>query len=443
MENIVNTAMASPNFGDVISEMFSEEKLKESWVLLDATPQPHITDFNIKQMTVALRQLGADAGILKLYTNGKDEDPNVIYETIRQKQPKNIVWSGPGGWRYWNVLKLYQGTKINLWFDDPVMRIDSHQIEHQVREGAATVSFFCWDNYWSDKFITEYGIMAQNIHLAALESEYYTSTISLTDDLVFIGNLHSSHDIAVSKANLPPIFQKVATECEYYIKNDKRIASWDVIIDRVLDLWPKGDQQLFKDICEKNSTHLMNLRWFVWVLSKNEVRVRMLKKATARHPVRMFCEMKQLHHANKAEIQALVGCHDKRLIIQETSQYKSEELCQLYHYGILNLQAVDPQSMNTGIPYRVFQCAAAGKALLTDYRNQWNTAFEPDKEILFYDLEESQFNQPYTLFEDKLEWCLSNKEAIKEIGMAARRRFEKDHTWKKRIEFINKVTATP
>jgi spore maturation protein CgeB len=112
----------------------------------------------------------------------------------------------------------------------------------------------------------------------------------------------------------------------------------------------------------------------------------------------------------------------------DTSDFKASDLGQLYHAGVVQIQATDPQSVLGGIPYRVFQTAASGKALITDLKSELVECFEPETEILGY--------RSMQEFTSQLSKALKNPTHLAEIGRAAHQRFEKEHTWSHRLATI-------
>lgn len=406
-----------------------EPKFGKEYLLLDGATYPGTSDFTLNQIGQELAFQGKEVGIVPLCMGGKEMPYEEFKKIMDTNDPSYIIWNGAAAWRFWPILKDYNlSNRISLWYDDPFMPSEYFGVDSEISKSAMFTNIFCWDDHWCNMMQSKWGANAEPTHLAASPREYYTSDIHLTEDLVFIGNLHSYHEIERVKHSLPRIYRKVADEAEKYIKNFGIIPDWMRLINMIVNSWSDGTKTLWIDLCHRNREHLRSLRWFVWALSKNEVRIRMLKKAIKIHPVRMFCETRQLNHASIEEIQHMIGDYSrKNLMIFDTSDYRSHELCQLYHYGMLHLEATDPQSVTTGIPYRVFQCAASGRPLLTDFKLGWENQFEPGKEILFYGEEN---------FEETLEKTIKEKDKLHDVGKYASERFLKDHTWAKRLEQI-------
>ena len=408
------------------------------WVLLQAAPSVNAQDFTLKQIGLELRSQEIPFAICNvLDKQGNDRLPKTVFDEIASFMPTHIIWNGALTWRYWDVIKKFTAAKkIALFFDDPFTPSERLGVVPAIQEGAlAGVSIYCWDTYWSAEMLHNWGIAPQQINLAALSNEYYKADYTLTDDLVFIGNLHSNLELSRSAEALPKIFADCYKEALGVIKTRISLPCASKMIREIVDSWADGKKRLWQDLIKRNGSHLHSLKWNVWAKSKNEVRERMLRTVVRKGlPLRIFCETKQLHHMGVDEYRYVIGDFDHKVKLHDSSMYPSHELGQLYHYGKLHLQATDPQSMWTGIPYRAFQCAASARPLLTDIKPEWNTAFEYETEII-----------PYSDggFEEKLEEVISRPiDYFRDIGENAYRKFNLSHTWKHRLSQFTQEDKT-
>jgi hypothetical protein len=170
------------------------------------------------------------------------------------------------------------------------------------------------------------------------------------------------------------------------------------------------------------------LRWCVWALLKNSFRKQVLREVLKKHPVTMYCDTKQLNHASEIEIGSVLPDVISNLTVVNTSDWSVEMLRQIPKFGDIQLQATDPQSVHSGIPYRVFQSAASGRCLLTDGKPGLNAAFSKDLEYYGYDNAKDVCESIYMM--------RAFSGTTKLIGEAAHQRFLKEHTWEHRlIEF--------
>lgn len=427
--DLSNIANATQNFGDFVR---SEHK---TWMLLDCAPSRNSFSFTLQQIAKALNAQKIEPVFVNLAKDGVPLDPKALRNILKRDNPDYILWDGCGAYRHWDVIKESKSKKINTIFDDPVMRSEGFGVVKQMIDAHNHgVNFFCWDPYWADVMMLDWGIIAHPIELAALPDEYYPSTIRLSDDVVFIGHLHSPRDIDHKITIMNRMFQKVAKDIQNQLPKFKygSIKSWDLLIEDMVDSYSAGDKQLFHDTSYTQPNDLYTLRNLVWMMSKNENRIRILKRALKVHDVSMFCEMSILDHCSEHEVRSLLGEWGPRLTMFSTTGAHMKHLGQCYHYGKIHIQATDPQSVYAGIPYRVYQTAGAGRPLLTDYKRDWNKSFTYGTDFETYESEDE--------FENKLSLLLKEEDKLKYLGDNIRLRFDTQHTWKHRLSSITDST---
>lgn len=87
----------------------------------------------------------------------------------------------------------------------------------------------------------------------------------------------------------------------------------------------------------------------------------------------------------------------------------------------------------TNIKVGIFEAAATGRLIMTEYFEEMEEFFEYDKEIIGYKDKEDLIQ--------KIHYYLENPAKAKAIGLAARRKCSLNHTWKKRLSsFFNSIT---
>ncbi|WP_027720245.1 CgeB family protein [Maridesulfovibrio zosterae] len=130
----------------------------------------------------------------------------------------------------------------------------------------------------------------------------------------------------------------------------------------------------------------------------------------------------------------IVGDDGWKKILPETSswEYHKElsyynDLPQFYPCSKINFNCTS-QQMKGAVNQRVFDVPACNGFILTDHRDQIETLFEPDKEIVIY---RSQDEIPTLI--DKY---LNDGNARKSIIKAARKRILAEHTYDSRIETL-------
>lgn len=120
---------------------------------------------------------------------------------------------------------------------------------------------------------------------------------------------------------------------------------------------------------------------------------------------------------------------------EEISYY--DELPHFYPHSEINFNCTS-QQMKGAVNQRIFDVPAAGAFVLTDWREQMDNLFEPDKEVISY-------ADPGEI-PDLVDFYLKNPTARQKIALAARRRILAEHTYEHRllelIAQMRKVYAT-
>jgi len=405
------------------------------WALLDANPSKE--DFTLRQIRLSLQRQGHEVGILHVTGTSGLKCHTEIETVLTSWKPDRVLWCSITGMPYlelWSGAALGGIPKIVLWFDDPVTPVERYGLESDLRELASRSDFHfgIWDGHWRDVAKSQWGLQAHAIHLSVDEEEYVPAGNLISEKVFFVGMLHSQASISERLEHLPRSMRSLARVVENRLKQAmedpewRMVPSWDVLWNEAQQELLSKEQILLRTEFERDREAGWRLRWGTWAFAKNVVRVRMLRKALEATPLHVFCEQKQLGHASEEEWHALLGQKGPRLSVSDTSELTAEELARLHQCGSLHLQATDPQSVRGGIPYRVFQAAACAQVLLTDLRPELEASFEPGREILGY--------HNAAEFAAQLRHCLADPILLHEVGAAARKRFEKEHLWRHRIE---------
>lgn len=422
-----------------------------NWLLLDSSPVPR-EHFTLRQLRLALQRLGHRVSVFRVVVGSGLQTPDVLEDAFRGFRPDRIVWCDATGLPYfdlWSKSPWLAVPKIMLWFDEPVISVERFGLDGVMKCTADRMDVFhgVWDGYWRGVVSRLWGIRSRPIHLAVDEFEYHPSLaqngadrwgMGRSDEVVFIGMLHQREVIRGHIEGLPRGLRALGQAIQARLEADLAVASQGRPgreIPSRDDLWRDGEAELrakervlLAAECERDPGVVWRLRWALWALAKNTVRIRVLRKALEVAPLAVFCEQQQLSHAREAEWRELLGCQSSRLRLIDTSAFKAEELGQVYHYGGIHIQATDPQSVEGGIPYRVFQTAASGRVLLTDIRKELMECFAVGQEILGYQTPDD--------FAPALGAALADRERWPAVGQAARLRVEREHTWRQRIETI-------
>jgi glycosyltransferase involved in cell wall biosynthesis len=388
-----------------------------------------------KQWASALEHLGHHVSLFNLRSAHIDpyKDLSNLVNQVLKTKPEIIFVEGAIGF---NLPEFFHHESIQkipvsaFWFDDPLRAVEWRK-NYPGYLGALrleNVYHFVWDGYWRDWLKSEHSVTSHPIHLAADPVDFQpASKLEHVDRTVFIGTFVSPGHIAQKTKELPPLFQKLVPELEKKIGAASYAALPYRLLDEVVYELPAKLRAGFKELAQKSPDAILQLRSIAWMLGKNEVRKRILRQALAVSPLLILTGNLEKTHADEREIRDMLVGKNDRLLIKNTAGMGIEKLAELYACGKLHIQATDPQSVNGGIPFRVFQTTACGRPLLTDTKPELAECYRYGEELLAYDSDLD--------FAEKLEKALRTED-LKTISEAGRQRFLKDHTWEKRLEYV-------
>lgn len=403
------------------------------WMFIESGESKTTLGGNDIQLIGALNARGVEPTVVRVNDKGNFISTEELRRVIREQKPNVIAFNGPHPWMLYSDVfaDLNKILKINFWFDDPMIRINATNISSKiiVARGRQDFLFTCWDEYWANVLRGTLGLEAYHLSLSANPKDFYPCEHYLTDDAVFVGSLHSPLKILGMVHKLPTIFQ-------YFVEQVRKeliafepfpVPSWDQMMKYTEHRMLPGMRKLFDQQCKVYANELSTLQWVVWALSKNHVRVEMLKRALKQTNVMIYTETKQVAHANAQEIREMLGEFDKnKLKIGDTTGINPDALGQFYHYGKVHLQAVDPQSVTSGIPYRTYQASASKRPLITDIRDGWRREFTVNEDFLVYN--------SWGEFDAVLQKALSDDSLLDATAERAYKRFLASQTWDHRLE---------
>lgn len=411
------------------------------WVLLDserprALPAGGVSlSFTFHEMLMELERMGRNVHLIKLYyEDGREVEPEALSKAIAEHPADRIMWIGQDAWKYFDVIRMFDCAKINMWYDDPIIRLfQRDDIVAMMRGTVLDPSWRInvWDHSWGVDLARRVpGLSPGFCNLAASPKMFFPSQRKLSDEIVFIGSLHSPLLIWQTVNTLPEIFQEVIRRCDDFIKGHKGILPpWNVVIRHVLECMTEGDRQIYKQMVELRNGSVHFVHDVLWMLLKNEARVRLLKQCLKAGKVFMLTETAQRSHASGDEIHGMVGEWDRsKLAITNTNGVPIQSLGHLYHYGAIHVQAVDPQSITEGIPYRMFQTGLSARPLVTDWRKGWDAHFNRDDYFIYNEYEE---------IPDVISAALKNKDEMAERASRSHYNCMERHTWETRLKQID------
>jgi hypothetical protein len=400
------------------------------WVVISSDRAGGVTNYNLSEFVRSTLKTGRECW--KISCRGKNGEflkDHEIWTAIKQTQADKVLWTGAEVLRYVEVFRrLYPIKFYCLWVDDPLIRIEMTGTQNEVmtKQFHLNLRHYCWDGFWRKQLKQKYGVESEPFHLGVNADDFYTTPTRLSDDIVFLGNLTSPIAIEGQIDQLPEMCRLVVRMGQSYIdemvRTGEPIPSWLHIWKLMMRKLHPGDNRLLQ-----NEKEYVPKAWLLlWAIGKNEARVRVLKIAQMCGPLRIYTSQGLLDHASGVELRGMIGNYTRHIQIFDTTETQGKELAHLYHYGRVHINATDPQSVQGGIPYRVFQTAASGRCLITDTTPELEQCFTDKKELLLYrSLQE---------FGNLLASAMEGKIDLEVIGMAARVRVETEHTWRHRIE---------
>ncbi|MBI4023467.1 MAG: glycosyltransferase family 1 protein [Verrucomicrobia bacterium] len=346
------------------------------------------------------------------------------------------------------VPRLAGVKKAILFYDEPMSSFFLFGKKHPFIRApqACGAHFFIWDGYWRRKMEAAAGWKSGATHLAA-ETKHFgpdrrEAIAGIRHCAVFLGNVPSAAFMEKAEASLPPLYRNVAAMVRRRIAEGVYgLNPFETMGGVIRDL-PSSDREQILGQIESylDSTpdftlplapHIA-LRKLAWQIGKRETRLRAMRAAASAAPLAILSDIKHADVAGRDELMhALAGGKGREILFVDTSDASYYQLAHFYRSGLLHLQSTDPQSVEGGIPYRVFQCAACAAPLLSDFKKELAGCFAPDREILLY--------QDDRDLPDALRKAVANPSRLREIGRAAYERFLSEHTWTHRMGALLKI----
>ncbi|MEX5634509.1 CgeB family protein [Parafrankia sp. FMc2] len=123
--------------------------------------------------------------------------------------------------------------------------------------------------------------------------------------------------------------------------------------------------------------------------------------------------------------------HDPRITEHHAGRYISrQEKAAVYRGASAVLNALHPAEMNS-VNCRLFEAAGCGAAVLCERREVLSDLFEEDKEVLAF----SSFGE----LMEKIQFCLKDRAAARDIGDAAALRSHRDHSYAQRLSRLLEI----
>jgi glycosyltransferase involved in cell wall biosynthesis len=335
--------------------------------------------------------------------------------------------------------------KALFFFDEPASSYSLFGKKHPlISQGKAHgVYYFVWDGYWRRHMKQLAHWDCHPIHLAA-DVKYFSPKKKdlipqIREYVVFLGNIPSQRLLDKIREELPAPYQKAAIATLQKIQEGPYALNPFAALEDAISQLPSFEREVIThetdgylnstpDLQKPLAPHIQ-LRRLAWQYGKRETRLRALRAAISAAPLAILSNLKVDGIAGQDELtHELKASHNTKPVFVDSSQASFYQLAHLYASGFLHFQSTDPQSVEGGIPYRVFQTAACAVPLVSDYKLELAQCFAPDEEMLFY----RSPDELGTLLSN----ALSNRRNLQDMGQAAYKRFLKQHTWIHRMRSV-------
>jgi hypothetical protein len=161
----------------------------------------------------------------------------------------------------------------------------------------------------------------------------------------------------------------------------------------------------------------------LWRWGKRVARLRGLAAIAQAGPIAVLSGHGTESYAGEDEIRAALPGAD--LVYADTRDVAAASWKALFRTGKFQVQITDPQSIEGGLPFRVFECAACAAPLLSDYRPELAALFPADAGLFAASSEASLRETALCLFH-------TPKKELDDQARKWNHDFLANHTWEAR-----------
>jgi hypothetical protein len=326
----------------------------------------------------------------------------------------------------WDVPSLASVDKISLWFDDyyrspktlanPEVWTD-WQRNHGVRVGI-------WDGYWRCQWKMLTGFEAFPIHLAAdpklLRPNAEPWNREWSERAAFVGTIPSLKSLDTFAQAFPAPLRRFLEEVCIAMQNHPWPLKPYDIAQRSRSFMGEKYGRAIDAMLKDPTTHAL---WnqLIWRWGKRIARLRGLAAVAKAGPLAIMSGHGTESYAGEDELRAALP-KGVDLVYADTSDIPAAEWKGLFRTGKFQVQITDPQSVDGGLPFRVFECGACGVPLLSDYRAELSALFPPELGVYTATSEAGLQDTASLLFQ-------SSKQDLAAQGKAFNQAYITNHTW--------------
>ena len=281
----------------------------------------------------------------------------------------------------WDAPSLAPVDKISLWFDDyyrspkTLARPEvwaEWQTKHKVRVGI-------WDGYWRCQWKMLTGAEAFPIHLAADPRQFRPGAEpwnkEWSDRAVFVGTIPARKSLDEFAAAFPAHMRRFLEE----IITAMNTAAWPIrpyeLAQKARSFMPMRYTRAI-DATLKDPGVLAVWNHLLWRWGKRIARLRGLAAVAKAGPLGVMSGHGVEVYAGEEEIRATLPS-GADFVYADTKNVPAQHWGRLFRTGKFQVQITDPQSIEGGLPFRVFECGACAVPLLSDHRTELATICPP------------------------------------------------------------------
>lgn len=362
-------------------------------------------------------------------SNGRPRPVKEVRDDLVQARPDTICFlmDAPLDLKdLWDTPSLAETDKISLWFDDYYRspRTLAHpeiwadwQCRHGVRVGI-------WDGYWRQQWKAFTGFEAFPVHLAA-DSRAFSPRArpwnpAWSDRAIFIGTIPSQRSLDEALGAFPAPLARLA--------DDVYAAMWNAP-------WPLRPYHM-SQTCQSYLGHKYRLvieallrdcsvralwNYWLWRMGKRIARLRGLAAVIKTGPVAILSGHGTEDYAGEEELRTYLPL-GTNWVFADTRTVPSNIWSSLFRTGKWQMQITDPQSIEGGLPFRVFECGACAVPLLSDSRPELKSLFPGASGLTLADNETAVQENASRMFE-------TSPGELAAQGRDLYQHFIKKHTW--------------
>ncbi len=329
----------------------------------------------------------------------------------------------------WDAPSLAPVDKVSLWFDDyyrspkTLARPEvwsEWQTKHNVRVGI-------WDGYWRCQWKELTGSEAFPIHLGADPRQYRPGAEpwrrEWSDRAVFVGTIPARKSLD-EFANAFPAHMRRFLEEVCAVMNT---AAWPIrpyeIAQKARSFLPIRYTRAI-DATLKDPGILALWNHLLWRWGKRIARLRGLSAVAKSGPLAVLSGHGIEVYAGEDEIRAALP-KGADFVYADTLSVPMQQWGRLFRTGKFQVQITDPQSIEGGLPFRVFECGASAVPLLSDHRTELAELCPPGHG-LFTAIDEASLQLVAAQM-----FQMSRRE-LDQQGQLLHQHFLESHTWENR-----------